>query len=250
MYIRALLFDLHHTLTEVKESPFSLIVSIMKRNGLDVRGITTNDVARAFMVADTELKEFQLRNNVSPHWGTNAEEWVPFVKTLLEVLGLQVPPDEDVLKLEKEFKYEICETDWESFTDDARNAIASLNQMDYPMGICTRRNDSPEALLVREGMSEYFKTVQWSGVIGYAKPSPFTLIEAARELQVNPQHCMYIGNYVGADVEAALRCDMKPILLTWANPYEAEKAPEGTMVFDMPTDFVKWLQSHEGSSTD
>lgn len=250
MYVRALLFDLHHTLTEVKESPYSLIIKIMERNRLDVRDITTDDVAHAFLVADAELKEFQLRTNVSPQWGTHAEEWVPFVKTLLRALELEVPPDEDVLRLEREFKYETCATDWESFTDNARDAIASLSQLNYPMGICTRRNDNPESLLVREGMSEYFKTVQWSGVIGYAKPSPFTLLEAARELQVNPQHCMYIGNYVGADVEAALRCDMKPILLTWANPYEAEKAPEGTMVFDMPTDFVKWLESQEASSTD
>jgi phosphoglycolate phosphatase-like HAD superfamily hydrolase len=250
MYVHALLFDLHHTLTEVKDSLYSLIIRMMRLNGIEVRDITTDDVASAFMVADAAVEEFQLQNNVGPHWGEDAEDWIPLVKIMFEALGLALPTDNIALRFEKDFKYETIESDWESFTNDARNAITTLNEMGYPMGICTRRNDSPLSLLDREGMSDCFKTVQWSGVVGYEKPSPFTLLEAARDLQVNPHHCMYVGNYVGADIEAALRCEMKPILLTWANPHEAEKAPEGTIVFNMPTDFVKWLQLQAASSTD
>jgi hypothetical protein len=49
-------------------------------------------------------------------------------------------------------------------------------------------------------------------------------------------------------VEAALRCEMIPVLLTWANPHETEKAPKGTIVLEKPSDLLPWLHSPSSSS--
>ncbi|MFW9933801.1 MAG: hypothetical protein ACFFDR_14285, partial [Candidatus Thorarchaeota archaeon] len=67
-------------------------------------------------------------------------------------------------------------------------------------------------------------------------------------LEINPHHCFFVGNYVNADVEAAIRCEMQPVLLTWANPDEAEKAPDSCIVLDKPFDLVKWIQNQGESS--
>ncbi|TXT55221.1 MAG: hypothetical protein BAJATHORv1_40131 [Candidatus Thorarchaeota archaeon] len=49
------------------------------------------------------------------------------------------------------------------------------------------------------------------------------------------------GNYVSADVEAAIRADMTPILVTWANSEEKEKAPEGTIILNSPSELLPIL---------
>jgi phosphoglycolate phosphatase-like HAD superfamily hydrolase len=69
-------------------------------------------------------------------------------------------------------------------------------------------------------------------VPGYTKPNPYLLIQAAMELGVNPRLCAYVGNLVDLDVIAAIRADMLPILTTWANPEETDKAPEQAIVVE------------------
>jgi phosphoglycolate phosphatase-like HAD superfamily hydrolase len=105
--------------------------------------------------------------------------------------------------------------------------LEELQRRGYHLGICTRRPDDPTDILRKFGIHHLLSTIQWSSVPGYSKPHPFTLILAADEMGVNPLHCVFVGNSVDADIVAAQRAGMIPILTTWANPEEIEKSHEG-----------------------
>ena len=242
MDVRAILFDLHHTLTETKTSVFEIIRIISGRLDFDLTSHSDEKLKDALDKSDRELMQYLVENNIDYLWGGRDEDWLPSDRLFLEALGFRDVSDDAILEFEKAFKQITRDSDWEYFTDDALQCVRSLYSMGYTLGICTRRSDNPKGLIERSKLDRIFKTIQWSGVPGYAKPSPFTLLEAAKEIKVNPRHCIFVGNYVHADVEAALRCEMVPILLTWANPDEATKAPEECIVLEKPSDIVKWMQ--------
>ncbi|MDF1539933.1 MAG: HAD family hydrolase [Candidatus Thorarchaeota archaeon] len=243
MNLDVILFDLHHTLTAVKEDVPSVVRRICMANDIDLSIYSDEQLESAFIAADTAMKKFQLENNVDSLWGGKAEDWLPFDRVMFEHLGLTALSDEIILKIEEEFKYEVRDGDYEFFRSDSLETINELRSRGYRMGICTRRHDNPHSLIERSGLLDLFETVQWSGVIGYAKPSPYTLLVAAKEMGINPQKCAYVGNYVNADVEAAIRCEMKSILLTWANPNEGPKAPNETIVLETPLDLLQVFSS-------
>ena len=56
------------------------------------------------------------------------------------------------------------------------------------------------------------------------------LLKVSEMLGTNPMKCVYVGNKGGHDVIAAQRADMTPVLLTWCDPDEIEKAPENTIM--------------------
>ncbi|MHA2424614.1 MAG: HAD family hydrolase [Candidatus Thorarchaeota archaeon] len=189
------------------------------------------------------IQEYQLKNNVDSHWGGRADDWLHIDRILLESLGISEVSDDVIIAIERDFQLESMKGPFEKMTEDALLTIRTLHKRGYPLGICTRRPVNPVSFLIQSGVRDLFETVQWSGVIGYSKPNPYTLLNGAKELGINPKRCAFVGNYVNADVEAAIRCDMLPVLLTWANPDEGPKAPEGTLIFEKASDILQVFTS-------
>lgn len=238
MKTRAILFDLHHTLTRTKESVFGLIRRISLQNGIDLTDTTDADLQTAFREADRFLAEFEVKNNVGAHWGSEPEHWIEADLRMFQALGIDDIEKRRILKIEIEFKYEILETDYEYLHEDCNELLTQLRKRGYELGICTRRHDDPSGLLEREGVKDLISSVTWSGVPGYAKPSPFTLFEASETIGMNPTLCAYVGNLVEVDVRAAQRAGMQPILLTWGNPEESSKTEEQVIIKRHPLEIL------------
>ena len=58
------------------------------------------------------------------------------------------------------------------------------------------------------------------------------LLQVAEMLDLTHESCAYVGNMVEADVVAAKRAGMVPILVVARNPEEREKAPSNTIVIE------------------
>ncbi len=246
-HVMAILFDLHHTLTDLE---LMEIPAIWRRlsieNGVNLSDIDVDKVWEVMKSTDPIIHEYGLRNNVGPHFGNEPKDWLYSNRILYERLGFKDLPDEVIIKIEKEFQIATVDEPFERIIDDGLSTIKELHRRGYLLGICTRRPTNPDPLLNRYGVRELFGSIQWSGVRGYAKPNPYTLLQAAKELGINPRRCAFVGNYVGADIEAANRCEMMPILLTWANPDEGSKAPEGTLVLENPSELLQVFDSPSG----
>jgi phosphoglycolate phosphatase-like HAD superfamily hydrolase len=237
MRIRTVLFDLHHTLTKFHEHPIEIVRRVSKECGIDLDGISDKEIEEAHLKADDWFKVYQIENNVEIHYGDSPDHWIDQNRVMYGALGIDEIADDILLDVERRFKDELLSN--EEFTEESIQTIKSLHARGYPIGVATRRYDDPQNLIAKAELSEYISAIQWSGVTGYAKPSPYTLLQVADDIGTNPRLCAYVGNLVNADVTAAQRGQMLPILITWGNPDEAELAPEGTTVRTSPLELLE-----------
>jgi len=194
---------------------------LSENHGIDTSQFSQEIFNLAITRGDAQMDQFQLDHNVGPLWGADPEHWIDFDRRVFESLGILDLSDSQILRIERAWKKEITEGDYETFTDDAITILKELHARGYILGLVTRRHDNPVGALKKVGLFDLFSTVRWTGVRGYAKP-----------IGVNPRLCAYVGNWVDVDVGAATRADMVPILVTWADPKEAEKAPKDTIVIE------------------
>lgn len=229
--IRAILFDLHHTITKTRVDMVTLTREAAESAGISFEQFSDEHLAKAIKKADSWMKDYQVQKGVGIHWGGEVEHWLEINRVLTDDLGLDNLPDKSLLHMEKHWK-ETMATNWESLIDDGKETLEELHRRGYILGVCTRRHDNPEKLLKEWRIDHLLSTVHYSGVPGYAKPSPFTLLKAVEDIGINPRLCAYVGNYVDADVGASLSAEMLPILTVWSDPNEKELAPDGTIIID------------------
>ena len=226
--VKAILLDLHETITEEHESLKSLTRKVSKNAGLDLGEVTDDEMEIALEKVNEWLVPYQMENDVDLTFGSEIEHWTEANRIMYKALGFEGLSDKTLHHIERLWK-EALDT-WELLRPETVPTLLELKSRGYDLGICTRRDDDPTKLLEKWGILHLLSTVQWTSVPGYSKPNPYTLILAAEDIGVNPLRCAFVGNRVDADIEAAQRAGMIPILTTWADPEEARKAPEGTIV--------------------
>ena len=234
---KAILFDLHHTITKTRIGFIGLTREAAEAAGIDVSKFSDDQLGEAIQVADKFLKNYQIENDVDIHWGGEIEHWLEGNRVLIDNLGLENISDEQLLLMEKHWK-EIMATTWESLVEGTKETLEELHHRGYILGICTRRADNPVELLKEWKIHQLLSTIHYTQVPGYAKPSPFTLLKAAEDIRINPRLCAYVGNYVDADVGASLSAEMLPVLTIWSDPKEKELAPENTIIIDKITELL------------
>ena len=234
--VEAILFDLHETLTYTNEGILTLMRKVSKEVGLDLARFTDDELNKAQEKVLEWIVPYQIDNDVDIHFGSEVEHWTEANRLTYETLGFEDISDDTLIMVEELWKKEL--NTWELLRSDAKSTLSELKRRGYQLGICTRRQDDPEELLKKWGILELMSTIQWSSVPGYSKPSPYTLILAADELGVNPLRCAFVGNFVDSDIHAAIRAGMVPILTTWADAEEAQKAPEGTYIIGEITELL------------
>jgi phosphoglycolate phosphatase-like HAD superfamily hydrolase len=229
--IRAIFFDLHHTITKTRIDFPELTREAANAVNIDLTRISDDQLKEATAKTNRWIADYQIENDVDIHWGTEPEQWLDANRVFLKNLGLDDFKDQTLVDFERAWK-RITKTNWESLVEGAFNVLKELRQRGYILGICTRRHDDPAILLQRWGLSELMSVVLWTAVPGFAKPSSYTLIQAAHMTGTNPILCAYVGNMADVDVGAAKNAGMLPILTIWANPSEKERAKDDTIVID------------------
>ena len=236
--IKGIFFDLHHTLTKTRVDFLGLTREAAQAANIDVSQVTDEKLNDVFTKVSLWINNYQIEKDVSIHWGTEPEQWIEINREFLQQLDIDNLTDRTLIEFECAWK-DITKTNWESLIEDAKSVLEELYQRGYVLGLCTRRHDDPKPLLKEWSILNLFSSVQWTAVPGYAKPSPYTLIQASFDTGINPRLCAYVGNTVDADVGAAINAEMLPILTTWANPQEALLAPDNTTIIESLSELLE-----------
>jgi putative hydrolase of the HAD superfamily len=97
------------------------------------------------------------------------------------------------------------------------------------------------------GLSHHFKVSVAAHQLGYAKPDTAIFLAACKELGVDPQDAVYVGDDVLLDVRGAQRAGMRAV---WMNRTGSSKHLEHDVVPDaIVADFhelIEWLQREHG----
>ena len=85
---------------------------------------------------------------------------------------------------------------------NGKQVVIELYNRGYTLGLISNVITSQEIpdWLEADGLSKYFKSVALSSVLGIRKPDPAIYLEAARQANVNPMHCVYVGDNLKRDV--------------------------------------------------
>lgn len=98
---------------------------------------------------------------------------------------------------------------------EMRSTILELARRGYRLGLVSNTTssvDSPQALETA-GIADCFETIILSCVIGRRKPAPEPLLEAARQLDLDPALCAYVGDRPDWDVAAARSAGYGKVIL-------------------------------------
>ncbi len=107
---------------------------------------------------------------------------------------------------------------------ESRAVLTELFRRGYRLGLVSNTTSSTEVpkLLQSLEISGLFETVVLSGVFGKRKGDPAILLEAARRMDFEPQHCAYIGDRPNRDVVAARQAGFAQVILL-RNPFQPER---------------------------
>ena len=126
-------------------------------------------------------------------------------------------------------------------------AIAQLHGK-IPMGLVSNTSELTSAdlrrLLYTVGLSDPFSVVVATAELGTHKPDPAPLLEAARQMQVIPERCLYVGDNE-TDREAARRASMA---FCYTGPHLQEVLRRFTQ--SSPTQFERARRSQPEISAD
>ncbi|TFG98514.1 HAD family hydrolase [Candidatus Thorarchaeota archaeon] len=239
--IEALIFDLGGTLYEPASDICGLTRQFMVDVGVDESiGLSDDHIKEALIDANNWLWTYMIKNNVPVHWEPGTNEWVQYDIVLLKGLGITE---------EAESLAEHYQVRWDKFFEEVkpvliegvRETLHELKRKDFALGVASNRYGNPKQTLQADSIYDLFGSIEFTGVPGYTKPSPYMLLRVAEELGVNPRKCAYVGNIVEYDCVAAQRAEMIPILLTWVDPHEFDKITTDVIVISHIADLLEIL---------
>lgn len=133
-------------------------------------------------------------------------------------IALQVTPaDAEFPALRDEFlsRYEGRMTQSTRVFDAVPSVLAALQVRGLPWGIVTNKARRFTEPLVRAlGLHAHAATVVCGDTTPHSKPHPAPLLEAAHQMKLDPQHCVYVGDDL-RDVQAGQAAGMVTVAAGW-----------------------------------
>lgn len=232
-HIKGMIFDMGNTLYESSLDLVRENRRFLSNLGLDELAELPDEEVRHVItdVCNPWLEDLMVSREVDPHWEPDRATWVEYNLIFLETLGAKgnIPKLADELQTMWD---ELIANYWQTLVPDCKPILQLLNTKERKLGIASNRFGDPKLILMRSSIWYLFKAIEYTNVPGYKKPSPYMLLQVAEMLDLTPESCAYVGNMVEADVVAAKRAGMIPILVVTRNPEEREKAPSNTVVID------------------
>jgi HAD superfamily hydrolase (TIGR01549 family) len=240
--IDAIIFDLGGTLYKTEKDLGDVHRRFLTELGLEaLAAISDKELEGAQSRGpDAWLDEFMLKKRADLHWEPSREDWVEYDKRLLTSLGAE--GDIEILANEYQTKWDTwLRVDRYIPLDGCKETLVELKNRGYKLGVASNRFGDPRPFLKKDGILSLFDSVEYTAVPGYKKPSPYMLLKVADELGVNPRKCVYVGNYVRYDVEAASRGELTPILIIECNLEERAVAPADTIMIEHLPELLELL---------
>ena len=120
--------------------------------------------------------------------------------------------------------------------ENSTQVVIELSRRGYLLGLIANTITETEIpdYIVAEGLSGYFKTVILSSKLGVRKPNPEIYWEAARQIGVEPEKCVYVGDNPLRDVEGTRAAGYGMFILFFEPATQAKEPPTG----EIKPDFV------------
>ena len=185
--IKAIFFDIGGTLVMKKKNK--------QRDLLNIQAMMTlleemGNINEFVSVLEREEKKYKAWSKQTLSESTIEDRWIRFLGSRYSEAIIKANADKLQLLwgTSKSFKV---------ISPDAASTLKELSRRGYILG--TISHTSPW-FLEGTGVPELLTTTIYASKFGRRKPHPSLFLAAARECQVNPQECMYVGDRPSRDV--------------------------------------------------
>jgi putative hydrolase of the HAD superfamily len=214
--VRAVLFDWGDTLMRFDWSEERVADGI--RAGLAAVGGEVDDVQRLAAL---------FVERVLGHFESGLPEELEYPGLVRELLGQAgVPLDEETVERYVDAEHAA----WESAAvvgSQTHALLDSLRARGLRLGLVSNAFDSRRLLdrdMERMGLAERLDTFVFSSEIGVRKPHPDIFRRALDQLDVEPEHAVFVGDRLYEDVRGASQLGMTTVQAVW---FRADEHPRG-----------------------
>lgn len=210
MSIQAVIFDLGGTLIDWPDWD----EDILNRWGLSYDYLISKASGRGWPERDRYVEA--MRGAELAHWqrvNTMHSSNTP-AEVLLEgfqTLDCIVSRDELLFALDG---YAQAVYGWAMVFPDAVSTLSALRERGYQLGLLSNTwwaADWHNADLLMHGLNTLFDVITYTSDLSYSKPHPEAFLAVCQHLQVQPEHCVMVGDRLIDDVSGALNVGMRGV---------------------------------------
>lgn len=199
MTIKAVLFDLGNTL--VYQEPYEAFQRILQANGIEK---PLRAIREAF---ERGNREFEVeRYEVSPP----RDFYVKWNALILKHLVITSSSDRLAVEIDRR---------WFDFSrshlyPEVKKSLNRLRKMGLRLGLVTGGYELDlEQILPEVGLQEFFDVRVCADTVGKRKPHPEAFAHALKQLGVDPQEAVFVGDNYGIDYLGAQNAGLVPVLV-------------------------------------
>jgi len=218
--IKAVFFDLYHTLIGYDPPREESVAGTLARMGMD---IPSKKLRRPLVTAD---EYFYRETGKKPLKDRSEEEtaalWYEYQAVVLREAGISPDPEtiKTILTDMKNAKYDLV------LFDDVIPALNSLAARKLPLGIISNADRDISPLLEKLGILNLIKVRLTSQEAGTSKPQQGIFRKGAEMMGVSPGEALYVGDQWAVDVQGARGAGMRALLLDRGGYFEEIPAAE------------------------
>jgi putative hydrolase of the HAD superfamily len=111
---------------------------------------------------------------------------------------------------------------WAMVFPDAVSTLSTLRQRGYRLGLLSNTwwaADWHNADLLMHSLNTLFDVITYTSDLSYSKPHPEAFLTVCRRLQVQPEHCVMVGDRLVDDVSGALGVGMRGVWKKTSYPW-------------------------------
>ena len=205
--IKAVFFDLYHTLLGYDPPREKLQAQALRELGVDV---LPEDLRRPLVAADEYIYREHSRLSLSQR---SREEqtavWVEYERILLSEAGIEA--DERLIQgalgsMQQSGLHQVL-------FDDVLPVLSELKKRGLILGLISNVDKDITSLLDDLGLTGWLQVVVTSQEAGFTKPSPEIFREAVKRAEIQPHEAIYVGDQYQIDVVGANQVGMRGILI-------------------------------------
>lgn len=199
--VRAILLDAGNTLVFVDRDR---VLETYRLHGVEA------DETR-FLEAEFLAREVLIQRIAAGGTGTEAHVWRGYFETLFRESGVPADQMEGVGAALVRIHHQ--EHLWTWVEPGTGEALESLRDAGYRLGVISNADGRIEALLESRGLREHFEFVIDSQVVGVEKPDPRIFMAGVERMGVSARECLYVGDLYPVDVLGARGAGLQALLL-------------------------------------
>jgi putative hydrolase of the HAD superfamily len=212
--IKAVFFDLYHTLIGYDPPREESVASTLARMGVNVQSKTLRRplvTADEYFYRETGKKPLKDRNEAE-----TVTLWSDYQTIVLKEAGIEPTSEliKNILIDMKKAKYDLV------LFEDVLPALNTLKARKLALGVISNADRDISPLLDKLGILDLLKVRLTSKEAGVSKPNKGIFQKGAENMGISPGEALYVGDQWVVDVQGARRAGMQALLLDRGGYFE------------------------------